>query len=145
MRPNRGAGEDSAVPLKRNTGTGVIVVIFADHHVSSVQEAKIIRKAPIPVSVVHTTHVVKHMRWIVVQKIAIVFAAHMISCRMIMSNVDLSKRCTHGANISAGICIVRVIIVRVGLGSGFASEEHCQHHADSNKHKLSHYFSFVIQ
>ena len=105
---------------------------------------RVVGQSLVPVCIINVIGEVKQLGWIVVKKVTVVLAAHVVRHWMRVDNVDLAKRGSDSTDVTVGICIVCVIIMCL-LGSGFASEEHCQHHADSNKHKLSHYFSFVIQ
>ena len=98
----------------------------------------------VPVRIINVIGVVEYLGGIIMKEVAIVFTAHVVRYWMRVDDVNLAKRGSDSTDVTIGICIVCVIIMCL-LGSGFASEEHRQHHADSNKHKLSHYFSFVIQ
>ena len=66
MRPNRGARKDSAVPLKRNTGAGVIVVIPSWEQAMRVQVICVISQALVPVCIINVIGEVKQLGRIVV-------------------------------------------------------------------------------
>ena len=66
MRPNRGARKDSAVPFKRNTGAGVIVVIPSWEQAMRVQVICVISQALVPVCIINVIGEVKQLGRIVV-------------------------------------------------------------------------------
>jgi hypothetical protein len=53
MRPNRGARKDSAVPLKRNTGTRIIVVMPSWEQAVRVQVMCVVSQPLVPMRIIN--------------------------------------------------------------------------------------------
>ena len=140
-----GAGKNSSVPLKRNARTTrVVVVKLVSRYVSGVKKGQVIGMPCVPMGVVDTASIIKQMHRVAVCKETIVLSAHVVGDRMVVSDVNLTERSADSADKAVTTRIVRVIKVCL-LCSGLTCEEQRQHQANGNKHKLSHYFSFILQ
>ena len=125
MCPYSVARQNSAIPFKRYVrAAGIIIVIFANCYVSCVEKTKVVRKAAVPMSIIYTARIVKQVSWVSVSEEPVMLPAHMVSYRVGVGNMNLTKGSADSANITISICIVCVVKVCIGLGSGFASQEH---------------------
>ena len=83
----------------------------------------IVSQPLVPVRIVDVIGKMKQLGWIVIHKVTIVLAAHMVVYWVCMNDMDLTKRGSDSTDVTISICLVCVIIVGVSLCSGFASKE----------------------